>query len=214
VLTEGVWVPLERNYLLSWKRGHRHDLGLELIVPPVSDVDRAKGFCEALGFRLDADCTANEECRVVRFTPGSECSIIFGDAMTTAAPARSGACTSSSPAWSRWMWGPVDSCGYLSDRNIPLSDYSRMTDYWDGSPGPTLMVSPERERVARRIRADRRKRRPVHFGRNFRDPGIINSESKETGMSSTPGTPAIHSRSSSQGGTRGPACAYQGRVPA
>ncbi|MEU1600510.1 hypothetical protein ABZ468_49130 [Streptomyces sp. NPDC005708] len=75
---------MDRNYLLSWKRGHRHDWELELIVLPVS-VDRAKDFCEALGFRLDVDCTANEGCRVVRFTD-SECSIIFGDAMTAAAP--------------------------------------------------------------------------------------------------------------------------------
>ncbi|MGI5144008.1 VOC family protein [Streptomyces sp. CA-106110] len=63
------------------------DLKLELLVLPVSDVDRAKAFYEALGFRLDVDYTANEEFRVVHFTPpGSECSIIFGDGMTNAAP--------------------------------------------------------------------------------------------------------------------------------
>ncbi|MEU6322742.1 VOC family protein [Streptomyces sp. NPDC047009] len=63
------------------------DLKLELLVLPVSDVDRAKAFYEALGFRLDVDYTANEEFRVVHFTPpGSECSIIFGDGMTTATP--------------------------------------------------------------------------------------------------------------------------------
>jgi catechol 2,3-dioxygenase-like lactoylglutathione lyase family enzyme len=63
------------------------DLKIELVVLPVSDVDRAKDFYEALGFRLDVDYTANEEYRVVHFTPpGSECSIIFGDGMTTAAP--------------------------------------------------------------------------------------------------------------------------------
>jgi catechol 2,3-dioxygenase-like lactoylglutathione lyase family enzyme len=63
------------------------NLKLELIVLPVSDVDRAKDFYEALGFRLDVDYTADEKYRVVHFTPpGSECSIIFGDGMTTAAP--------------------------------------------------------------------------------------------------------------------------------
>lgn len=63
------------------------NLKLELLVLPVSDVDRAKAFYEALGFRLDVDYTANQEFRVVHFTPpGSECSIIFGDGMTTAAP--------------------------------------------------------------------------------------------------------------------------------
>ncbi|MEU1599519.1 VOC family protein [Streptomyces sp. NPDC005708] len=63
------------------------DLKLELLVLPVFDVDRAKAFYEALGFRLDVDYTANEEFRVVHFTPpGSECSIIFGDGMTAAVP--------------------------------------------------------------------------------------------------------------------------------
>ncbi|MFS4093921.1 VOC family protein [Streptomyces sp. AF1A] len=63
------------------------NLNIELLVLPVSDVDRAKAFYEMVGFRLDVDYTANEEFRVVHFTPpGSECSIIFGDGMTTAAP--------------------------------------------------------------------------------------------------------------------------------
>ncbi|MFE8950164.1 VOC family protein [Streptomyces sp. NPDC007856] len=63
------------------------DFKLELIVLPVSDVDRAKTFYEQLGFRLDVDYTASDDFRVVHFTPtGSECSIIFGDGMTTAAP--------------------------------------------------------------------------------------------------------------------------------
>ncbi|WP_371794213.1 VOC family protein [Streptomyces sp. NBC_01718] len=63
------------------------DLKLELIVLPVSDIDRAKAFYEKVGFRLDVDYTANEDFRVVHFTPpGSECSIIFGEAMTSAAP--------------------------------------------------------------------------------------------------------------------------------
>jgi catechol 2,3-dioxygenase-like lactoylglutathione lyase family enzyme len=63
------------------------DLKLEMIVLPVSDVDRAKNFYEALGFRLDVDHTVSDDYRIVHFTPpGSECSIIFGDGMTTAAP--------------------------------------------------------------------------------------------------------------------------------
>ncbi|AWW35992.1 VOC family protein [Streptomyces cadmiisoli] len=62
-------------------------LKLEMIVLPVSDVDRAKNFYDALGFRLDVDYTANSEFRVVHFTPsGSECSIIFGEGMTPLAP--------------------------------------------------------------------------------------------------------------------------------
>ncbi|MET8332002.1 VOC family protein [Streptomyces sp. NPDC005181] len=63
------------------------NLKLEMIVLPVSDVDRAKAFYEAVGFRLDVDYTANEDFRVVHFTPpGSECSFIFGEGMTPIAP--------------------------------------------------------------------------------------------------------------------------------
>jgi catechol 2,3-dioxygenase-like lactoylglutathione lyase family enzyme len=63
------------------------NMKLEVIVLPVSDVDRAKNFYEKLGFRLDADFSTSETFRVVQFTPpGSESSIIFGEGITTAAP--------------------------------------------------------------------------------------------------------------------------------
>ncbi|MEV4313021.1 VOC family protein [Actinocrispum sp. NPDC049592] len=63
------------------------DFKLEVVVIPVSDVDRAKDFYVGLGFRLDADFTAADGLRVVQVTPpGSECSIIFGTAITTAPP--------------------------------------------------------------------------------------------------------------------------------
>jgi predicted enzyme related to lactoylglutathione lyase len=59
----------------------------ELVVIPVSDVDRAKRFYAALGWRLDMDFAANKEYGVVQFTPpGSACSIIFGIGITPAAP--------------------------------------------------------------------------------------------------------------------------------
>ena len=45
------------------------DMKLEVVVIPVSDVDRAKGFYEGLGWRLDADFAAGDEFRVVQFTP-------------------------------------------------------------------------------------------------------------------------------------------------
>ncbi|MGW3246098.1 VOC family protein [Streptomyces sp. NPDC001070] len=62
-------------------------LKLEVIVLPVSDVDRAKAFYEKAGFRLDLDKAASEDWRGVQFTPpGSECSIIFGKGITSAAP--------------------------------------------------------------------------------------------------------------------------------
>lgn len=69
------------------KEGNTMDLKLELIVLPVSDIDRAKAFYEAAGFRLDVDKAVSEDWRAVHFTPpGSECSIIFGRGLTPAAP--------------------------------------------------------------------------------------------------------------------------------
>jgi len=61
------------------------DMKLEVVVIPVSDVDRAKAFYEKLGFRLDIDYAANEKFRVLQFTPpGSGASIIFGKGITSA----------------------------------------------------------------------------------------------------------------------------------
>jgi catechol 2,3-dioxygenase-like lactoylglutathione lyase family enzyme len=63
------------------------DLKLEVLTIPVSDVDRARDFYVALGFRLDADFPVNDDYRVVQVTPpGSEASIIFGTGVTTAEP--------------------------------------------------------------------------------------------------------------------------------
>lgn len=63
------------------------DLKLEVVVIPVSDVDRAKAFYTRLGWRLDADFASGNEWRVIQFTPpGSACSVIFGKNVTAAAP--------------------------------------------------------------------------------------------------------------------------------
>jgi catechol 2,3-dioxygenase-like lactoylglutathione lyase family enzyme len=63
------------------------DLKLEVVVIPVSDVDRAKAFYTRLGWRLDADFASGSEWRVIQFTPpGSACSVIFGKNVTAAAP--------------------------------------------------------------------------------------------------------------------------------
>ena len=60
------------------------NMKLEVLVIPVSDVDRAKVFYEKLGFRLDIDYAANENFRVLQFTPpGSDASIIFGKGITS-----------------------------------------------------------------------------------------------------------------------------------
>jgi catechol 2,3-dioxygenase-like lactoylglutathione lyase family enzyme len=66
------------------------DLKFEIVVIPVSDVDRAKEFYAKLGWRLDADFPAGNDFRVVQFTPpGSGCSIIFGKNVTAAVPGSS-----------------------------------------------------------------------------------------------------------------------------
>ena len=63
------------------------DAKLEVVVLPVSDVDRAKRFYGGLGWRLDADFAFDNGFRVVQLTPpGSACSIQFGTKITSAAP--------------------------------------------------------------------------------------------------------------------------------
>ncbi len=64
------------------------DLRLELVIVPVSDVDRAKAFySEQVGFHLDHDHIVNEQVRFVQLTPpGSACSIAIGSGLTEAAP--------------------------------------------------------------------------------------------------------------------------------
>jgi catechol 2,3-dioxygenase-like lactoylglutathione lyase family enzyme len=60
---------------------------LEVVVLPVSDVDRAKAFYEGLGWRLDADVAASDDYHLVQMTPtGSTASIIFGKGVTTSEP--------------------------------------------------------------------------------------------------------------------------------
>jgi catechol 2,3-dioxygenase-like lactoylglutathione lyase family enzyme len=68
-------------------RARRVDMKLEVVVIPVSDVDRAKRFYGDLGWRLDADFVVGDAFRVVQFTPpGSPCSIHFGTGITSAVP--------------------------------------------------------------------------------------------------------------------------------
>ncbi len=63
------------------------DMKFEIVVIPVSDVDRAKDFYVRLGWRLDADYDNGKDFRIIQFTPpGSGCSVIFGKNVTPAAP--------------------------------------------------------------------------------------------------------------------------------
>lgn len=66
------------------------DVNLEVVVIPVSNVDRAKEFYRQLGWRLDADFPFDNGFRVVQFTPpGSGCSVQFGTNITSAPPGSS-----------------------------------------------------------------------------------------------------------------------------
>jgi catechol 2,3-dioxygenase-like lactoylglutathione lyase family enzyme len=63
------------------------DLKLEVVVIPVSDVDRARQFYQGLGWRLDGDFANDGTWRVVQMTPpGSSCSVMFGKGFTSAVP--------------------------------------------------------------------------------------------------------------------------------
>jgi catechol 2,3-dioxygenase-like lactoylglutathione lyase family enzyme len=63
------------------------DMRLEVVVVPVSDVDRAKEFYLKMGWRLDADFPGADGFRVIQVTPpGSKCSVIFGSNVTAAEP--------------------------------------------------------------------------------------------------------------------------------
>src|SRR5450631_3600396 len=84
-----------RRIAMSTDNDHSNDttsvakagMKLEVVVIPVSDVDRAKEFYNSLGWRLDADFAFDNGIRVVQFTPhGSACSVQFGTKITSAAP--------------------------------------------------------------------------------------------------------------------------------
>ncbi len=63
------------------------DMKFEIVVIPVSDIDRAKDFYSKLGWRLDADYDNGSDFRVIQFTPpGSSCSVIFGRNVTAQTP--------------------------------------------------------------------------------------------------------------------------------
>ena len=77
--TLGIHPELSTSPSADWK--------LEVVVIPVSNVDRAKAFYARLGWRLDADFTSGNDWRVIQFTPpGSACSVIFGTNVTAAGP--------------------------------------------------------------------------------------------------------------------------------
>ncbi|MDB6045953.1 MAG: glyoxalase [Gammaproteobacteria bacterium] len=79
--------PMPSAHAVETLRAGTIDMKLEVVVIPVSDVDRAKRFYGGLGWRLDLDFKAGDDYRVIQFTPpGSGCSVIFGKNVTAAAP--------------------------------------------------------------------------------------------------------------------------------
>src|SRR5919199_422702 len=63
------------------------NLKLEVVIIPVSDVDRAKAFYEKMGWRMDGDFAISEKLRGIQFTPPrSDASIIFGKGVSKANP--------------------------------------------------------------------------------------------------------------------------------
>lgn len=79
--------PVRTENAVETRAARPVDLKLEVVVIPVSDVDRAKAFYANLGWRLDADFVVGDAFRGIQFTPpGSPCSIHFGTGLTTAVP--------------------------------------------------------------------------------------------------------------------------------
>jgi len=84
-------LTLAQGFNMSIAKTARSDMALEVVIIPVSDVDRALHFYGGLGWRLDADIANGKDFRLVQFTPaGSACSIQFGKGVTPAAPGSEG----------------------------------------------------------------------------------------------------------------------------
>jgi predicted enzyme related to lactoylglutathione lyase len=104
-------------------------MNLENQIIPVSDVDRAKGFYEQLGWRFDDDVAPLDGLRIVQFTPrGSGTSITFGQGLTTAAPGS---------AQSVLVVSEIEAAhDGLADRGVDVSDI------WHGPPFPVEARQP------------------------------------------------------------------------
>jgi catechol 2,3-dioxygenase-like lactoylglutathione lyase family enzyme len=110
------------------------DLKLEVLVLPVSDVDKAKAFYEQAGFNLDVDTQPNESFRIVQLTPpGSPCSIIIGKGLTTATPGSAQGLT--------LVVTDIEAArSYFAERGIDVSDFFHF-----GPEGQEQGLHPERQ---------------------------------------------------------------------
>jgi len=115
----------------------RVNMQFEVVVIPVSDVDRAKEFYARLGWRLDADFRFDNGFRVVQFTPpGSGCSVQFGANITSAAPGSA-----------QGLYLVVPDIAAARDelvaRGVKISDV-----FHAGSPGAQFQPDGTRDRVS------------------------------------------------------------------
>ncbi|HEY3095951.1 MAG TPA: VOC family protein [Acidimicrobiia bacterium] len=110
------------------------DLKLEVVVLPVSDVDKSKAFYEQAGFNADVDTQPNENFRIVQLTPpGSACSIIIGKGLTTATPG-------SAQATTLVVTDIEEARANLLGRGIDVSDFFHF-----GPGGQQPGLDPERQ---------------------------------------------------------------------
>ena len=108
------------------------DMKLEVVVIPVSDVDRAKEFYGRLGWRLDAEFASGDDFRVIQFTPpGSGCSVIFGKNVTAAAPG-------SAQGLYLIVSDIAAACDELRGRGVEVSEVFHSDGVYSGTDQPYL----------------------------------------------------------------------------
>lgn len=133
------------------------DMKLEIVILPVSDVDRAKEFYTKLGWRLDAEFGHEDDFRIMQFTPpGSGCSVIFGKNVTGAAPG--------SAQGLYLIVSDIDQArADLIRRGVAVSDVFHGDGVYSGSDEPFLFGR-------RRVSGPDPERRSYRSFVSFRDP--------------------------------------------
>lgn len=117
---------------MSTTKVRGNDMKLEIVIIPVSDLDRAKAFYERLGWRLDAEFVEGADFRIMQFTPpGSGCSIIFGKNVTAAAPG-------SAQGLYLVVSDIVAACEELRGRGVEVSEVFHSDGTYAGTDEPYL----------------------------------------------------------------------------
>lgn len=147
----------ERGKAATVAEARTLDMKFEIVVIPVSDVDRAKAFYADLGWRLDADFASGDDYRVIQFTPpGSGCSVIFGKNVTAAKPG-------SAQGLYLIVSDITAARSELLGRGIKVSDVFHAGDSFTGPDEPYLFGS-------RRIDGEDPEHRSYRSFASFRDP--------------------------------------------